>query len=162
MEISQTATRTHFISLFLATTSQLLSLIDPIIFGKIIDDYTINVEGKSQSELVNGVLFWLAIAIGIALLSRLASTFQDYFSSKVVYRFGNQIFNDGLRQTLRLSFQEYEESRSGETLSILQKVKRDTERFVQTFVGVLYSSLVGIGFLIWYSITKSWLLIPVF
>lgn len=151
-----------FISLFLATTSQLLSLIDPIIFGKIIDDYTINVEGKSQSELVNGVLFWLAIAIGIALLSRLASTFQDYFSSKVVYRFGNQIFNDGLRQTLRLSFQEYEESRSGETLSILQKVKRDTERFVQTFVGVLYSSLVGIGFLIWYSITKSWLLIPVF
>src|SRR5690606_30537872 len=25
-----------------------------------------------------------------------------------------------------------------------------------------YSSFVGIGFLIWYSITKSWLLIPVF
>lgn len=150
------------LSLFLATISQLLALIDPIIFGKIIDDYTINTEGKTQSQLVQGVLFWLAVAIGIALLSRLAGTFQNYFSSKVVYRFGNQIFNDGLKQTLRLSFQEFEESRSGETLSILQKVKRDTERFVQTFINVLYSSLVGIGFLIWYSITKSWLLIPVF
>lgn len=150
------------LSLVLATVAQLLALIDPIIFGKIIDDYTINTEGKPQSELVQGVLFWLAVAIGIALLSRLASTFQDYFSSQVVYRFGNQIFNDGLKQTLRLSFQEFEESRSGETLSILQKVKRDTERFVQTFINVLYTSLVGIGFLIWYSITKSWLLIPVF
>jgi ATP-binding cassette subfamily B protein len=73
-----------------------------------------------------------------------------------------QIFNDGLHQTLRLSFQEFEESRSGETLSVLQKVKTDTERFVTSFVNILYSSVIGIGFLIWYSITKNWMLIPVF
>lgn len=150
------------LSFVLATISQLLALIDPIIFGKIIDDYTVNIENRPQEELVNGVLFWLAIAIAIALLSRLASTFREFYTSKVVYSFGNRIFNEGIRQTLRLSFEEFEESRSGETLSILQKVKRDTERFVQTFVSVVYSSFVGIGFLIWYSITKSWLLIPVF
>lgn len=150
------------LSFVLATISQLLALIDPIIFGKIIDDYTVNIENRPQEELVNGVLFWLGVAIAVAIASRLASTFREFYTSKVVYSFGNRIFNEGIRQTLRLSFEEFEESRSGETLSILQKVKRDTERFVQTFITVVYSSFVGIGFLIWYSITKSWLLIPVF
>src|SRR5690606_37078944 len=117
------------LSFVLATVSQLLALIDPIIFGKIIEDYTDNIENKSQEDLVNGVLFWLGVAIAVALLSKLSSTFREFFTSKVVYSFGNRIFNEGIRQTLRLSFEEFEESRSGETLSILQKVKRDTERF---------------------------------
>src|SRR5690606_26275058 len=151
-----------FFSLLLATIAQLLNLIDPIIFGKIIDDYAANVDHKTESERVDGVLFWLGIAVAIALLSRVASVFQEFLTNKVVYRFGMQIFNDGIRQTLRLSFQEFEESRSGETLSVLQKIKKDTERFVNSFMNILFSSLVGIGFLIWYSITKSWLLIPVF
>lgn len=151
-----------FFSLLLAAAAQLLSLIDPIIFGKIIDDYATNAQSRPQEELINGVLFWLGVAIGIALLARFAKAFQDYTTRLAVARFGMQIFNDGLRQTLRLSFQEFEESRSGETLSILQKVKTDTERFVSSFINVLFSSIVGIGFLIWYSITKNWLLIPVF
>jgi ATP-binding cassette subfamily B protein len=72
------------------------------------------------------------------------------------------IFNEGLKQTLRLNFQEFEESRSGETLSVLQKVKTDTERFISSFINILFSSLIGVGFLIWYSVTKNWMLIPVF
>lgn len=151
-----------FFSLLLATIAQLLNLIDPIIFGKIIDDYATNIYNKTESELINGVLFWLGIAISVALISRIASVFQEFLTNKVVYRFGMQIFNDGIRQTLRLSFQEFEESRSGETLSVLQKIKKDMERFVNSFINILFSSLVGIGFLVWYSITKSWLLIPVF
>ncbi len=150
------------LSLLLAAISQLLSLIDPIIFGKIIDDYANKINTRPQDELIREVLFWLAVAVGIALLARLAKAFQEYTTRQAVARFGMQIFNDGVRQTLRLSFQEFEESRSGETLSILQKVKTDTERFVNSFINVVFSSLVGIGFLIWYSITKSGLLIPVF
>jgi ATP-binding cassette subfamily B protein len=151
-----------FFSLLLAAAAQLLSLVDPIIFGKIIDDYGTNTNNRPQDELISGVLYWLGVAVGVALLARLAKAFQEYTTRLAVARFGMQIFNDGLRQTLRLSFQEFEESRSGETLSILQKVKTDTERFVNSFINVLFSSIVGIGFLIWYSITKNWMLIPVF
>lgn len=158
--------RTHrgliFLSLLLAGAAQLLSLVDPLIFGKIIDDYAMAPAARTQQESVRGVLFWLGIALGIALLARVAKAFQEYFTRLAVARFGMQIFNDGLRQTLRLSFEEFEESRSGETLSVLQKVKTDTERFVTSFINILFSSVVGIGFLIWYSITKNWLLIPVF
>lgn len=150
------------LALFLAAISQLLSLTDPIIFGKIIDDYATNRNQLPESELVNGVLYWLSIAIGIAIAARLAKAFQEYFTRQAVQQFGMQIFNDGLKQTLRLSFQEFEEQRSGETLSILQKVKTDTERFVNAFINTIFSSVVGMGFLIWYSITKNWMLVPVF
>lgn len=150
------------VALFLATIAQLLTLIDPIIFGKIVDRYGVQVIQKPEGELLREVLLWLGAALGIALLSRVARSLQDYYTKKIVASFGKQIFSDGLRQTLRLSFQEFEDSRSGETVSILQKIKTDTERFVNSFVGVVFSSFVGIGFLIWYSITRSGLIIPVF
>jgi ATP-binding cassette subfamily B protein len=150
------------LSLLLATAAQLLSLIDPIIFGKIIDEYANNPLNLPKDKLVSGVLYWLGIAIGIATLARVAKSFQEYVIRLAVSRFGMQIFNDGLRQTLRLSFQEFEETRSGETLSVLQKVKTDTERFVNSFINIVFSSLVGIAFLVWYSLTKNWMLIPVF
>lgn len=149
-------------SLVLATVAQLLSLVDPVIFGKIIDNYATHPVVNTEKELVRGVLFWLMVAIGIALISRLAKAWQDYTTKLAVAKFGEQIFNDGLKQTLRLNFQEFEESRSGETLSVLQKVKTDTERFVTSFINIVFSSAIGIGFLIYYSVTKNWLLIPVF
>ena len=108
------------------------------------------------------MLSWLALALGIAILSKLCKSAQEYITRKAVARFGMHIFNDGLKQTLRLSFQEFEESRSGTTLSVLQKVKTDAERFINSFINVLFSSLVGVGFLLWYSINRNWLLVPVF
>ncbi len=151
-----------FGALLLAAVAQVLALADPIIFGKLIDHFTQSQEGRTDSELVRGVLGWLGLATGIALFSRAFKAAQEYCTRLAVQRFGRQIFDDGIRQTLRLSFNEFEESRSGETLSILQKVKTDTERFSASFFNILYSSVIGIAFLIWYSVTKSWLLIPVF
>ncbi|MFZ0282037.1 MAG: ABC transporter ATP-binding protein, partial [Bacteroidales bacterium] len=150
------------LSLALAGASQLLSLVDPLIFGKIIDDYAIKPGNRTESELISGVLWWLGIAIAVALLARVARSFQEYFSRLAVQKFGMQIFNDGLKQTLRLSFQEFEEQRSGETLSVLQKVRTDTQQFLNSFINILFSTVVGLGFLIWYSVTKNWMLIPVF
>ena len=150
------------LSLFLAGAAQLLNLVDPLIFGKIVDDYSTNSKGLSDQELIKGVTFWLIVAVSIAIVAKLVKSVQEYFTRKTVAQFGMNIFNDGLKQTLRLSFQEFEENRSGTTLSVLQKVKTDTERFVNSFINVLFSSLVGIGFLLWYSMTKNWMLIPVF
>ncbi|WP_142683605.1 ABC transporter ATP-binding protein [Chitinophaga polysaccharea] len=150
------------LSLLLAGISQILVMTDPLIFGKIIDDYAGNVKTLPEQTLVKGVLFWLGVAIVVALMARLAKSFQEYFLRLAVQKFGMLVFNDGLKQTLRLSFEEYEEQRSGETLAILQKVRTDTERFITAFINILFTSLVGMGFLIWYAITKHWALIPVF
>ncbi|WP_134151475.1 ABC transporter ATP-binding protein [Flavobacterium sp. 270] len=151
-----------FLALLLAGTAQLLTLVDPIIFGKIIDEYATNKHNLSENKLISGILYWLVIALTIGIFARLSKAAQDYITRKAVAGFGMSIFNDGLKQTLRLSYQEFEESRSGTTLSILQKVKTDCERFINSFINVMYSSLIGVGFLIWYSINKNWLLVPVF
>ncbi|WP_080055895.1 ABC transporter ATP-binding protein [Spirosoma aerolatum] len=149
-------------ALALAGVAQILALVDPIIFGKIIDQYATHPGQKTDSEKVNGVLHLLAIAIGVAILSNITKAFQEYFTRLVVQRFGTDIFDAGLRQTLRLSYQEFGDQSSGATLSTLQKVRTDTEKFINSFVNVLFSSVVGMGFLIWYAITKHWALIPVF
>ena len=88
------------LALFLAGLAQVLALYDPVIFGKIIDQYALNPGNKTENELVSAVLFWLGIAIAIALVARLALTFKDYVMRMVVQKFGMQIFNDGLRQRI--------------------------------------------------------------
>jgi ATP-binding cassette, subfamily B, bacterial len=150
------------LALGLAGIGQILFLYDPVIFGKIIDEYALHPGNKSESQLIKEVSFWLLIAIAIALVARLVMAFRDYVMRLVVQKFGMNIFNDGLRQTLRLPYQEFEDQTSGEILSILQKVRNDTERFISSFINILFSSVIGIGFLLWYAVTKHWALIPVF
>lgn len=150
------------LALVLAGIAQILALVDPIIFGKLIDEFATHPGAKTEHEKVAGVLTLLAIAVGVAVLSNITKGFQEYFTRLVVQKFGTDIFNDGLKQTLRLSYQEFGDQSSGATLSILQKVRTDTEKFINSFVNVLFSSVVGIGFLVWYAITKNWVLVPVF
>ena len=150
------------LALVLAGLGQILDLVDPLILGRIIDDYALNPGGRPQDELVRGVLGWLALAVAIALLARLAKSLQDYVLTYVVQSSGMQLFNDGMRQTLRLTYQEYEDSSSGETVALLQKVRGDVERFINAAVNILFATVVGMSFLIWYAVTRSWLLVPVF
>ena len=141
--------RLALVAMGLAAASQVLALVDPIIFGKLIDGYATQKGAKPDDELVRGALMLLALAVGVALASRATRALQDYAVRMVVQRFGTQIFNDGLRQTMRLNFQEYEDARSGETLSLLLRVRQDTERFINAFINVLFASLIGMAFLLW-------------
>lgn len=150
------------LALLLAALGQVLALVDPIIFGWLVDDFANQRDAKGDAELVRGALQLLALALAVAVASRACKAMQDYVTRLVVQRFGTQIFSDGLRQTLRLRYQEFEDQSSGETLSLLLRVRRDTERFINACINVLFASLVGVAFLLWYAITKSWLLVPVF
>ena len=150
------------LALLLAAISQVLALVDPIIFGKLIDEYATKKGIRPDDELVRGALGLLGIAVAVALGSRAARALQDYVTRMVVQRFGTQLFNDGLRQTMRLNFQEYEDARTGETLALLMRLRTDTERLINSVINVLFASVIGLAFLLWYAITKSWLLVPVF
>jgi ATP-binding cassette subfamily B protein len=154
--------RLAVLALLLAGIAQVLNLVDPIIFGRIIDDYALHPGSKSDDELVAGVLRLLGLAVLVALLARLAKALQEYVTRLTVQRLGVAIFNDGLRHVLRLKYQEFEDLRSGETLSLLQKVRADSERFINTFINTVFASIVGVSFLVWYAVTKHWLLVPVF
>ena len=152
--------RLGLLALLLAGISQVLALVDPIIFGKIIDGVTSR--RPDDTELVARVLRLLGLAVLVAVLSRLAKALQEYVTRLVVQKLGVAIFNDGLRHLLRLKFQEFEDLRSGEMLALLQKVRADSERFINTFINTAFAALVGVSFLAWYAVTKHWLLVPVF
>ncbi len=152
--------RLGLLALLLAGTAQVLALVDPIIFGRIIDHVT--QRGPGDPDPMPQVMRLLGLAVLVAVLSRLAKALQEYVTRLVVQKLGVAIFNDGLRHLLRLKFQEFEDLRSGEMLALLQKVRADSERFINTSINTVFASLVGVSFLAWYAVTKHWLLVPVF
>lgn len=152
------------LTLLLATINQVFSMMDPLIFGKMFDKFVTNPHAgnRTQSEFLSQILLYLGMLIGVAMVSRIAKAFQDYFGNVVVQKFGAKLFTDGLRHSLKLPFQDFEDQRSGETLSILSKVRSDTEKFITSFNNILFGILVGIIFITVYSFSLHWSIMPVY
>ena len=119
--------------LVLASINIGFSLIDPIIFGRLVNLANEMIQSardgaKFSSERFYwsfsweqpGVVYLLLLSIGVAMVSRLAKNFQDYFLNVIVQKFGAKVFTDGLQHAMKLPYYEFEDQRSGETLSILQ------------------------------------------
>ena len=144
------------LTLFLAAINTGFSLIDPIIFGRLVNLATGLKEGTVSEEgfftrAYDGVLWLLLASISVAMISRIAKNFQDYFLNVIVQKFGAKVFTDGLQHAMKLPYQEFEDQRSGETLSILTKVRTDTERFINYFINVLFGVLIGVVFVMVYA-----------
>jgi ATP-binding cassette subfamily B protein len=143
------------IALLLATVNQVFSLLDPHITGRIVDRFIERRTALDRAEFIQGVLYLVALAMGAAMVSRIAKNLQDYFTSIVVQKSGAGMYADGLKHSLELPYQTFEDQRSGETLGILQKVRTDSEKFITSFINVLFSSMVAMVFVIIYSLTVS-------
>ncbi len=143
-------------ALLLAATSQVFSLLDPYITGKIVDNFIEKKSVLSRAEFIKGILYLVGLGIGAAMVSRIAKNLQDYFTSIVVQKLGAKMYADGLKHSLELPYQTFEDQRSGETLGILQKVRTDSEKFITSFISILFASLVGMIFVIVYSLTVSY------
>jgi ATP-binding cassette subfamily B protein len=63
---------------------------------------------------------------------------------------------------LRLPYSVFEDQRSGETLGKLQKVRTDVEKLIASFINVLFTSLVGIIFVVIYAINVYWVIAPIY
>lgn len=142
-----------FLALFLASINQVFSLLDPYIFGKILDGFASHPKDYTESQFLKGVLLLIGAAMGVAMISRIAKAFQDYCINLIIQKLGADIYTDGLKHTLQVAYNEFEDQRSGETLNILQKVRTDSERFIMSFINVLFVSIVGIIFVMVYAMT---------
>jgi ATP-binding cassette, subfamily B, bacterial len=172
--------------LLLAAINIGFSLVDPIIFGRLINLATYHqnkeafswhaflffndsiteevvkvkpggiVERVMETRHYYGVAWLLLASITVAMISRIAKAFQDYFLNLITQKFGATVFTEGLQHAMKLPYQEFEDARSGETLSVLQKVRLDTEKFVSSFINVLFPVVVGIFFVAVYATTIHW------
>ena len=152
------------LALGLATVNQVFSLLDPYFFRKLVDHFAAKYPDVNLNQL-RLVPFWpffreaiplLSLMLGVAMISRVAKNFQDYYVNVITQRLGARMYSDGLRHSLELPYQVFEDQRSGETLGKLQKVRIDVEKLIQSFVNVLFTATVGIIFVMWYAITVYW------
>ena len=150
------------LALALATINQVFSLLDPLIFRYVIDEYATRFQEYTTGEFFRGVSLLLAAAVGVALVSRIAKNFQDYFINVITQRLGAQLYSDGIRHSLELPYSVFEDQRSGETLGRLQKVRTDVEKLITTGINVLFTSLVGILFVMIYALSVHWIIAPVY
>ena len=159
------------LTLVLAAVNIGFSLMDPILLGKMVnlanDHQSVPPPGKfdwnsflwkynwaerkGHQYLDIGVFYILLFSISVAMVSRVAKNFQDYFLNVIIQKFGAKVFTDGLQHAMKLPYQEFEDQRSGETLSILTKVRSDVEKFMTSFINVLFGILVGVVFVFVYA-----------
>jgi ATP-binding cassette subfamily B protein len=150
------------LALVLATINQVFSLLDPLIFRYVIDNYALRFDAYTEAEFFRGVLLLLAAAVGVAFVSRVAKNFQDYYVNVITQRLGAKMYADGIRHSLELPYQVFEDQRSGETLGKLQKVRADVERLVSSSINIVFMTLVGVVFVMVYAFSVHWLIAPVY
>lgn len=144
------------LALLLAAVNQIFSLLDPWIFRKIIDTYVTRYDEYTTEEFFQGAGLLILAAIGVAMVSRVAKNFQDYYVNVITQRLGAKIYSDGLAHSLELPYSVFEDQRSGETLGILQKVRTDTEKLITALINIVFTSLVGVTFVFVYAINIHW------
>jgi ATP-binding cassette subfamily B protein len=65
------------------------------------------------------------------------------------------MFSDGLKHSLGLPYFEFQDQSSGETVGALTKVRKDIEGFISAFVNVFFMALIGLVFVLVYSLFVS-------
>ncbi len=157
-----------FLAFILAAINQTFSLFDPMIFGKLIDGFAKNPfldpagNERTQAMFLKGVGNMLLLLVGTAMVSRIAKAFQDYTVNVIIQKFGAALFTDGLKHSMQLPYQAFEDQRSGETLSILTKARADCEKFISYVINVVFGIVVSVVFVSIYATRLHWSIIPIY
>jgi len=141
-----------FIALIMAAINICFSLSDSVITGKLMQDCGVGIakyKGR-EADFIKAVGFWLMLSLGAAMVSRLTKNFQDYFTNIVIQRTGAEMYTDGIKKSLDLPYEDFEDQRSGETLSRLQKVRTDSEKLITLSISLVFQTIVGFTFVIIY------------
>jgi ATP-binding cassette subfamily B protein len=145
-----------FLALGLATINQVFSLLDPQIFRLIVDRYASHVGSMPMGVFLRGVGVLVLGSMGVALVSRIAKNFQDYYVNVVTQRVGARLYATSVDHSLSLPYAVFEDQRSGELLQRLQKARSDFQVFIAGSVNGTFVALVGVLFVVIYASTVYW------
>lgn len=141
-----------FFALIMAAINICFSLSDSVITGKLLQDCGVDIAKYKGNEIgfLKSLGFWLGLSLSVSMISRITKNFQDYFTNIVIQRTGAEMYTDGIKKSLGLPFEEFEDQRSGETLSKLSKVRTDSEKLITLSISLIFQSLIGFIFVIVY------------
>jgi len=138
-------------AIILAIINQVFSLLDPQIFRMIVDNYINKFASIPKGDFIRGVLLLLLASVGVALVSRIAKNFQDYYVNYITQKLGTAMYARGVSHSFSLPYRVFEDKRSGEILLKLQKARADSQDLVTGLINVAFLSLIGIMFVLVYA-----------
>ena len=144
-------------ALILAALNQGFSLLDPQIFRLIIDRYASRVAELTSNQFISGVSSLLLVSVGVAFASRVAKNFQDYYVNAATQKTGTDLYAKSVKHSLSLPYLAFEDQRSGELLSKLEKARSDSQALISSLINVVFLSAVSILFAVVYAfIVHAW------
>jgi ATP-binding cassette subfamily B protein len=144
-------------TLVLTAINQIFSLLDPLIFQRIVDRYVSRIDTLTRAEFVSGVGGLLLLGVGIVFVSRVAKNFQDYFLNSITQKLGTKMYADSVSHSFRLPYAVFEDQRSGEFLSKLQSARNDAQQLLQLAISTMFFSIIGVVFVLVYAFITSWI-----
>ena len=143
-------------ALVLATINHVFSLLDPQVMRLIVDRYASKATTMPREEFIRGVGLLLLAYVGVALVSRIAKNFQDYFVNVISQRTGAQLYEKSVSHSFSLPYAVFEDQRSGEILQKMHKARADAQSLINNSINFLFVALVGLVFVTWYGFTVHW------
>jgi len=145
-------------ALGLATINQVFSLLDPQIFRLIVDNFATQITHLTVEQFLSGVGLLLLASMAVALISRVAKNFQDYYVSIVTQRVGASLYAKSIEHSFSLPYAAFEDQRSGELLLKLQKARSDVQLLITSFVATIYLTFIGMVFVVTYAFLVNWMI----
>ncbi len=144
--------RTYLIlALFCAAVNQIFSMMDPQIFRLIIDNWVTNFQDHTRPEFAKGVGLLLLASVGVAMISRIAKNIQDYLVNVLTQKMWMRLYQDTLEHLFTLPYKIFEDQSSGQILQKLMKARESIQVFIGNVVNTIFTSLVGLTFVIIYA-----------
>jgi ATP-binding cassette, subfamily B, bacterial len=144
------------LAIALAVVNQVFSLLDPQIFRIIVDRYASRIDAMPRAEFIRGVGLMILAFIGVAMVSRIAKNFQDYYVNVVSQSAGAAMYADGIAHSLSLPFRAFEDQQSGAVLQQLQKARSDSRDMIGQSVNTIFISSLTLLLVLGYSFFVHW------
>jgi ATP-binding cassette, subfamily B, bacterial len=146
------------LAVLLAAVNQVFSLLDPQVFRLIIDRYASKIGTMPLAEFAQGVGLLIAAFVGVAMVSRVAKNFQDYFLSVVSQSASARLYADGVQHSLRLPYPVFEDQQSGTILGQLEKARNDSRDLITQSVNTFFISSLTFVLVVGYSFWTHWVI----
>ncbi len=144
------------LAIALAVINQVFSMLDPQIFRIITDRYAMHIDTISRPDFIRGVALLILAFIAVAMVSRIAKNFQDYYINVVSQSVGASMYADGIAHSLRLPFRAFEDQQSGAVLTQLQKARTDSRDMIAQSVNTVFISSLTLLLVLGYSFFVHW------
>lgn len=146
--------------LILATINQVFSMLDPRVFRRLLDTYITQIDSfKNTPELL---FQWIGRGLGwlvtVAMISRLAKNFQDYFANVMSQQIAMKIFADTIGHAFHLPYAQLEDQSSGQLLQQIQKAKTDIQTFFLNMINIVFTALITICFVLFLAFSTHWII----